>query len=88
MAELGYPNVGTESWIALFGPPGLPREVAERISAALAAGFAPEAMKAKVSATGAQVATDMTPATLERELKSELARWKAFQQVTKISIDP
>jgi tripartite-type tricarboxylate transporter receptor subunit TctC len=87
MAELGMPNVGTESWIAIFAPAGTPKDVVDKISGALAAGFAPAEMKAKVAATGAEVAPNMTPQYLESELKSELARWKKFQAETKITIE-
>jgi tripartite-type tricarboxylate transporter receptor subunit TctC len=87
MTEAGYPNVGTESWIAIMAPAGTPRDVVEKISNALSAGFSPADAKSKVAATGAEVAPNMTPIFFERELRSELARWKKFQQDTKISIE-
>ena len=87
MTEAGYPNVGTESWIAIMAPAGTPRDVVEKLSGALSAGFSSEAARSKVAATGAEVAPNMTPVFFERELLSELARWKKFQQDTKISIE-
>jgi tripartite-type tricarboxylate transporter receptor subunit TctC len=87
MTEAGYPNVGTESWIAIMAPAGTPRDVVEKLSSALSAGFSSEAARSKVAATGAEVAPNMTPVFFERELRSELARWKKFQQDTKISIE-
>lgn len=87
IAEAGYPNVGTESWIAIMAPAGTPRDVVEKISNALSAGFSSEAARAKVAATGAEVAPNMTPIFFERELRSELTRWKKFQRDTQISIE-
>ena len=87
LAEAGFPNVGAESWIAIMAPAGTPKDVVEKISNALSAGFSSEAMKAKVAGTGAEVAPNMAPAFFDRELRSELVRWKKFQQETKITIE-
>jgi len=87
MTELGHPQVGTESWIAIMAPAGTPRDVVEKISNALSTGFSSDAMKAKVAGTGAEVAQNMTPAFFDRELRGELARWKKFQRETKISVE-
>jgi tripartite-type tricarboxylate transporter receptor subunit TctC len=87
LAEAGFPNVGTESWIAVLAPAGTPKDVVEKLSSALSAGFSTEAMKAKVAATGSEVAPNMTPAFFDRELRSELVRWKKFQQDTRITIE-
>jgi tripartite-type tricarboxylate transporter receptor subunit TctC len=87
MAELGYPNIGTESWIAILAPAGTPKDIVDKLSTALAAAFASPEMKAKVAATGAEVAPNMTPAYFESELKKEVPRWKKFQQETKITIE-
>ena len=87
MAELGYPNIGIESWIAILAPAGTPKDIVDKLSSALAAAFASPEMKAKVAATGAEVAQNMTPQYLDRELKTEVARWKKFQQDTKISLE-
>lgn len=87
MAEAGYPNVGTASWIAIMAPAGTPKDIVDKISSALSAGFSDDALKAKVSAAGAEVAPDMSPQYFDRELRSELARWKKFQQESKITVE-
>ena len=53
----------------------------------LAAAFSSPEMKAKVAATGAEVASNMTPQFFDKELRAEVPRWKKFQQETKISIE-
>jgi tripartite-type tricarboxylate transporter receptor subunit TctC len=87
LAELGYPNVGMMSWLGLVAPAGTPKEIVERISAELTAGFADEAVRAKVLAAGVEVAPDMRPDTFAQELRVQLERWKAFQRETKITIE-
>ena len=86
-AELGFPNIGTESWIAIMAPAGTPKDIVDKLSGALSAAFSSPEMKAKVAATGAEVAPNMTPAFFEKELRAEVPRWKKFQQETKISIE-
>ena len=87
LAELGYPNVGMMSWIGIVAPAGTPADVVERISGELAAGFADEALRAKVVAQGVEVAPNMRPDHFGREIRSELERWKKFQAETKITVE-
>lgn len=86
LAELGYPNVGMASWLGIVAPAGTPKEIAERVSAELTAGFADEAVRAKVLAAGVEVAPDMRPDTFAQEIRVQVERWKAFQKETNITI--
>lgn len=87
MAELGYPNVGTASWIGIVAPAGTPKAIVDRISQALSDGFKSEAVRAKVTAVGVEVADDLTPGHFDKTIKSDLVRWKKFQQETQITIE-
>ncbi len=87
LAELGYPNVGTMSWIGIVAPAGTPKAIVDRISAALRDGFQDPAVRARVLAAGVEVAPDQTPKYFDREIRSELARWKKFQAETKITVE-
>jgi tripartite-type tricarboxylate transporter receptor subunit TctC len=87
LGELGYPNVGMMSWIGIVAPAGTPADVVERISSELAAGFADEALRAKVVAQGAEVAPNMRPDHFAREIRTELERWKRFQAETRITVE-
>lgn len=87
LAELGYPDVGTASWIGLVAPAGTPRDIIDRISEALRLGFQDEAVKAKVLGQGVTMAPDLSPDYLARDLRVQLARWKKFQAETRITAD-
>lgn len=87
LAELGHPNVGTLSWIGIVAPAGTPRPVVDRIARELGAAFQDPAVKAKVLAAGVEVAPDQSPETFDREIRSEVDRWKKFQQETGITVE-
>lgn len=87
LTELGYPDVGTASWIGLVAPAGTPRDIVERISEALRVGFQDEAIKAKVLAQGVTMAPDLSPDYLGRDIRAQLVRWKKFQAETRITAD-
>jgi tripartite-type tricarboxylate transporter receptor subunit TctC len=87
LAELGYPNVGTLSWIGIVAPAGTPKPIVDLISRELSAAFQDEAMKAKVLSLGVEVAPDLSPAYFDREIRQEVDRWKKFQAETKITVE-
>lgn len=87
LAELGYPNVGTMSWIGIVAPAGTPRPIVERLSRELQAAFADAQVKAKVLAQGVEVAPDLSPDRFNDEIRSEVQRWKRFQAETKIVVE-
>ncbi len=87
LKELGYPNVGTASWIGIVAPHGTPQAVVDQISKALHEAFSDESVRKKVEALGVEVAPDQSPAYFDKAIHSEIQRWKQFQADTKISVD-
>lgn len=87
LAELGYPNVGTLSWIGIVAPAGTPRAIVERISNALASAFQDEAVRSKVLSFGVEVAPDLSSSYFDREVRRDADRWKRFQAETKITVE-
>lgn len=87
LTELGYPEVGTLSWIGIVAPAGTPKPIVDRISKELAAAFQEPAIKAKVLSFGVEVAPDQSPQYFDREIRSEVDRWKKFQHDTGITVD-
>jgi tripartite-type tricarboxylate transporter receptor subunit TctC len=75
-AELGFPDVGTGNWSALFAPTGTPKEVIDMLYKAFTAAAKDEAVKTAAAKTG----TDIFPAESIEEtqtwLKSEMAKWR------------
>lgn len=74
VAESGYPGFEAVSWTGISAPRGTPKAVVDRIEAAMAAGFADPAVRAKLEANGFVVygskSVDFT-----RFVDSEVKRW-------------
>lgn len=87
LSELGFPGVGTLSWVGIVAPAGTPKNVVDRISAELKKAFDEDAVKAKMSSLGQDIASDMSPAYFDREIRGELERWKRFQADARISVE-
>ncbi|NKC33358.1 Bug family tripartite tricarboxylate transporter substrate binding protein [Falsiroseomonas selenitidurans] len=73
--ESGLAGFETIAWNALFGPPGLPRMVVDRLVPELQRiGQLPE-VKDRVKLIGGQVVTS-TPEVLQARVRSDIAKWK------------
>lgn len=73
--ESGLPGFETIAWNALFGPPGLPRAVVDRLLPELQRiGRMPEVAE-RVKLIGGQVVTG-TPEALAARVRSDIAKWR------------
>jgi tripartite-type tricarboxylate transporter receptor subunit TctC len=77
MAEAGVPGVDLTSWLCVFGPPGLPDAVRERIARETVAIAQEPAFQAKFRATGFEPLGLDVEAT-GRMYRDEVTRWTAF----------
>jgi tripartite-type tricarboxylate transporter receptor subunit TctC len=73
-AELGYPDFVAEPWFAVLAPAGTPKEIVDRLSAALAKIARMPEVKEQFAAQG-MVPDWMSPADTAAFIKSEVARW-------------
>ena len=81
--ESGLPGFETIAWNALFGPPGLPRAVVDRlVQEVQRIGRLPEVQE-RVKMIGGQVATG-TPEDLARRVRSDIAKWRDLAQSANI----
>ncbi len=71
----GYPDLQVNSWFAMYGPKGLPKEVVDRLSTAIEKIMASPEYKKKAEGLGA-TAEYMGPEQLGKYTGEELARWK------------
>ena len=76
-AELGVPPAELPSWNAVYAPRGTPREVAERIAAAVAEALGNPTIRANLAQQGA-VPIGSTPQQLADATDAATAAWKAF----------
>ena len=86
MAELGYANVGTLAWQALFAPAGTPKEVLDTLNKAIL-----QAMKApQVKDTFAKQYFNIVPSQSAEEAKTwladEIAHWRKITEEVKIDL--
>ena len=77
MVEAGVPGVDLTSWLCVFGPPGLPDAVRERIARETVAIAREPAFQAKFRATGFEPLGLDAEAT-GRMYRDEVTRWTAF----------
>ena len=79
LAESGYPDFAFATWQAVVGPPGMPREIVDRLNADIRAAMANAEVQSQFLGFGTEAATS-TPEELSRMLASEVAKIKRIAQ--------
>jgi tripartite-type tricarboxylate transporter receptor subunit TctC len=84
--ESGLPGFETIAWNALFGPPGLPRAIVDRLVPELQRiGRLPEVVD-RVKLIGGQVVTS-TPEVLAQRVRSDIAKWRDLASRVDIRVE-
>jgi tripartite-type tricarboxylate transporter receptor subunit TctC len=87
MKELGYPDGASGSWQGVFVPTGTPREVVERLYAAVVQAMkAPEVIE-RLSKGGAEAVTSSSPRAFADFVASETARWVKVAKDSGATVD-
>ena len=73
-AEAGIGGLEYSSWVGLFGPAGMPQAVVDKLSKAVAVALANPETRAKIQASGNEVAGG-SPAELSAFLAEEIGKW-------------
>src|SRR5580765_2402451 len=74
MDELGLKGFDSTAWYGLLGPAGLPREVIERLTQALAKAGADKDLVERINATGCDTEI-LAPAQTVEKIKADSAKW-------------
>ena len=82
----GMGNFELKSWVALYGPRGMPKNVVERIHSGIVAAQAEPDVKERFAAVGFEGWT-ASPAEIERTAQSDSDRFAETVKRAKISID-
>jgi tripartite-type tricarboxylate transporter receptor subunit TctC len=77
MAEAGVAGVEQTAWLCLFGPPGLPQAIRERLAREVVAIASEPAFQVKFRNTGFEP-LGLDAAATEKMYRDEVARWGAF----------
>jgi tripartite-type tricarboxylate transporter receptor subunit TctC len=86
LAELGFPNVGTLQWLALFAPSGVPKEVIETLHKAAVEAAASPAVVDKLKAQVMRPAPSKSTAEAKTWLASEMTLWRKIVAEVKIEM--
>jgi len=84
--EMGVPGVDSDNWYALFAAKGTPAAEIDRVNQAVRRALNHEAVKARLQASGAEVAPS-TPAALAALLKNDTAKWTRVVKAKNIQPD-
>ncbi|MBL8360782.1 MAG: tripartite tricarboxylate transporter substrate binding protein [Rubrivivax sp.] len=77
MAESGLPGFEADAWYAVFGPPGMPADAAQRVHRELMRILELPAVKERYAALGLEPLRS-TPAELADTVKRDLQKWGPF----------
>jgi tripartite-type tricarboxylate transporter receptor subunit TctC len=86
LAEAGVKDIDVDIWYALFGPPGLPREVVALLNGELAAILRDPEVRAGLLKQGLSPQTG-TPAELAKLVDNDLERWGRVVREARITAD-
>lgn len=81
--ELGMPQLQLTNWFGLFGPKGMPENVAEKISTDVAAVLKDQAFQKSLQEKGL-TPTPLAPKEFEQFIKSEMTKYAAIVKETGI----
>ena len=84
--EMGVSGVDSDNWYALFAAKGTPAAEIERVNQAVRRTLGSDAVKARLQASGAEVAPS-TPAELATLLKNDSAKWARVVKAKNIKAD-
>lgn len=76
--QAGLPGMITQSFFAIFGPPGLPRATVERINAATRTALEDKAFQERLSSSGFDALPGLDPERSRAYLRAEHVRWEAI----------
>jgi len=75
MAESGLPGFDHSNWYGVWGPPGLAREIVNKLTVAIAATMQKKDVRERLVDLGADPVDGVSPAQFEAYAQSELARF-------------
>ena len=85
LKELGYPDIVSTTWLALSGPAGLPRDIVDKLNAAVNKALEDPRVRKHLEQDAFEIKA-MTPAEVTQLFRSEIDKWvPAIRQALKIN---
>ena len=86
LTELGYPDVGTLQWLALFAPGAVPKDIVATLHKAAVAAATSPAVVEKLKAQLMRAVPTASPEDAKAWLASEMALWRKIVAEVKIEV--
>jgi tripartite-type tricarboxylate transporter receptor subunit TctC len=87
MAEAGYPDVGSDVWIAMFAPAGTPADALDSLNKSVHEALTKQLLKDAFARQNILINPTTDPASAHAWLKAELARWEKTLAETRIEAE-
>jgi tripartite-type tricarboxylate transporter receptor subunit TctC len=87
MKEVGFPDVGTVAWNAMFAPAATPRPVLETLHRAAVAALAADTAKAALTKQGFNIVPSKSLDDARKWLAGEINAWKTITGAVKIEME-
>jgi tripartite-type tricarboxylate transporter receptor subunit TctC len=84
--QSGVPGFDASTVIGMFVPVGTPRDIIQRLNAALVKALASPALKERLASQGAE-ARPSTPEELGKFVREDLAKWRKVVQKAGIKLE-
>jgi tripartite-type tricarboxylate transporter receptor subunit TctC len=84
LAEIGFPDYESASWIAFFGPARLPESIAQLLNAEINAALGQADVRERLSTIGLEPRT-MTQAEFAQYVRADVAKWAQVIKTTGIT---
>jgi tripartite-type tricarboxylate transporter receptor subunit TctC len=86
MKEVGFPDVGTIAWNAMFAPAGTPKPVLEKLYSIVAKAMASPAVQAKFKKQNYNVVPSKSLADAETWHAAQMKHWRTITDAVKIDV--
>lgn len=86
LAEQGFPGTTADNWYGMFAPAKTPKDVVQKLNAALLAALGDATVQSQLKASGV-LATPSTPDELARLVQAEVPRWKKLIDDKRITLE-
>ena len=86
LAEVGLPNVNRMAYYGIIGPKGLPKDIVDKVNAAVHKVLKDPAVRKRIEDTGSLIVAD-TPAKFAQEIKAEYTAYKNVVDKQKLTMN-
>ncbi len=87
LTELGYPDIGTNAWQAMFAPVATPRPVVEKIYNAVAQVLTKPEMKEALAKQMLTVSLSKSPQEWTAQVREETAKWAEVVRANNVTVE-